>query len=174
MRSQFILCLLVPLCLSVELSAQDPTSLEWGKPIRYDDFKASPAPRDTAAANISVTILLGYSGKAAESLKFRVVAVMDRSESWMKTEFKRDHILRHEQGHFDIAHIYAKKLEASLEKRNYTASDLQLLNDLYDRFLREMNELQLRYDTETKGGWDDLAQSKWRRFIAMELEKYGT
>jgi predicted secreted Zn-dependent protease len=94
---------------------------------------------------------------------------MDKQESWIRKEFRRDHILKHEQGHFDIAHIYAKKLEAALRLRRYSAKDVPALNSMYDRYLAQMNELQLRYDRETKGGWDVLAQSRWRRYIQEEV-----
>src|SRR5688572_21216246 len=147
------------------------TSIEWGKPISYSDFQSRPEKSDTAAANISVTILLGYSNTKSGELRFRVVAVMDQHESWIRQEFRRDHILKHEQGHFDIAHIYAKKLEASLRTRRYTSGDVDLLNKVYDQYLAEMNDLQVKYDRETKGGWDALAQSKWRRIIEAELRR---
>ena len=162
------------LCLTIVITkhsafSQGSSSIEWGNLITYADFQSSPDKADTAAANISVTILLGYSNTKTGALKFRVVAVMDRDQSWMKKEFRNDHILKHEQGHFDIAEIYAKKLDAALKKKHYTSKDVATLNALYDDYLAEMNELQLRYDRETRGGWDELAQSKWRRMIDRGL-----
>lgn len=155
----------------MRLSAQEGSSVEWGNSIRYEDFQAKPAPSDTAAANISVTIMLGYSNTRTGSLKFKVVAVMEKDESWIKDEFRRDHILKHEQGHFDIAHIYAKRLESTLKQKRYTSKDVQLLNEIYDNTLEEMNARQIRYDRETSGGWNALAQSKWRMFIQNELKE---
>ena len=149
--------------------AQDPSSLEWGRPISYDDFESKPDEADTAAANISVSILLGYINTESNILRFKVVAVMDKDESWIKKEFRKDHILKHEQGHFDIAQIFARKLAAALKKRFYTPRDVRILSDLYDDFLNQMNEVQVRYDDETRGGWDPVAQSKWRRYIQREL-----
>lgn len=149
--------------------AQDASSLEWGSPISYDDFESRPNQSDTAAANISVSILLGYVNTKSNILRFKVVAVMDKDESWIKEGFKKDHILKHEQGHFDIAQIYARKLKAFLKKRFYTPRDVRTLHDLYDDFLNQMNEVQVRYDEETRGGWDPVAQSKWRRYIEQEL-----
>lgn len=170
MRVQIAIIIIVLISsTALQVCAQGSSSVEWGNPILYQDFEATPLMSDTAAANISVTILLGYSSTRTGSLKFKVVAVMDKDESWIKDEFKKDHILKHEQGHFDIAHIYARKLEASLRQKQYTSRDIEALNRVYDRHLEEMNGLQVRYDIETKGGWDLLAQSKWRRFIQGEL-----
>lgn len=149
--------------------AQDASSLEWGGMISYEDFQSSPDEADTAAANISVSILLGYVNTQSNILRFKVVAVMDKDESWIKEGFRKPHILKHEQGHFDIAQIFARKLEAVLKKRFYSPTDVRLLSDLYDDFLNQMNEVQVRYDQETRGGWDPVAQSKWRRYIEEEL-----
>jgi hypothetical protein len=149
--------------------AQDVSSLEWGRPITYSDFESQPNESDTAAANISVSILLGYVNTKSNILRFKVVAVMDKDESWIRKGFKQDHILKHEQGHFDIAQIFARKLEDVLKKRFYTPKDVKALNALYDEYLNRMNEVEVRYDEETRGGWDPVAQSKWRRYIAEEL-----
>lgn len=149
--------------------AQDASSLEWGRTISYEDFQSSPDEADTAAANISVSILLGYGNTQSNILRFKVVAVMDKDESWIKEGFRRPHILKHEQGHFDIAQIFARKLEAVLKKRSYRSTDVEVLTELYDDFLNQMNQVQVRYDEETRGGWDPVAQSKWRRFIEEEL-----
>ena len=148
---------------------QDASSLEWGRPISYDDFQSKPDEADTAAANISVSILLGYGNTQNNTLRFKVVAVMDKNESWIKDGFRKAHILKHEQGHFDIAQIFARKLAAELKKRLYTPRDVRILSELYDDFLHQMNEVQVRYDDETRGGWDPVAQSKWRRYIEEGL-----
>lgn len=170
MGLQILLLLVLITVCSGGVSAQGASSsVEWGPPIAFKDFEATPIKSDTAAANISVTIVLGYSNTKSGALKFRVVAVMDKDESWIKDEFRTLPILRHEQGHFDIAHIYARRLEAILKQKVYTTKDIALLNTVYDQCLEEMNGLQIRYDRETKGGWDALAQSKWRRFIEEEL-----
>ena len=168
-RSVIIILLLIITCPA--LLAQGTSSVEWGRPITFKDFESIPTEKDTAAANISVTIMLGYSNGADGALKFKVVAVMDKDESWIREDFRTNHVvLKHEQGHFDIAHIYAKKLEARLKGKHYTKNDVKALQDLYDHFLEEMNTLQVRYDLETKGGMDPVAQSKWRRFIQGQLD----
>ena len=165
-----LIYMLVLLTGSVCVWAQGATTLEWGSPISYGDFESKPVNADTAAANISVTIVLGYSPGRDGDLRFRVFAAMDKDQSWIKDEYRNDEILKHEQGHFDIAHIFARKLEASLKSKRYTKTDVAKLNDLYDRYLVMMNDLQTRYDQETRGGLNPIAQSKWRMFIRRELD----
>lgn len=151
-------------------TAQDASSIEWGRPVTLADFESSPTAKDTAAANISVTILLGYAQGPDGLLRFKVGAVMDKDESWIREEFKNNaEVLSHEQGHFDIAHIYAKRLEAGLKGKRYKNADIKALHEIYDSFLGKMHALQVRYDRETKGGMDAAAQAQWKKFIAREL-----
>ena len=154
----------------VQGAAQGTSSVEWGERITSADFEASATKNDTAAANISVSILLGYSYGGDGMLTFKVAAVMDKKESWIKDEFKdNDEVLAHEQGHFDIAHIYARRLEASLKGKRYRRADVSILHEIYDTFLERMHELQKRYDAETRGGMDARAQETWRKFIEKEV-----
>ena len=94
---------------------------------------------------------------------------MARDESWIKEEFRTEAVLSHEQGHFDIAHIYAKQLEAVLKTKRYSATDVSSLHALYDSFLDKMNALQLQYDKETKGGADLTAQIRWKKLIESKI-----
>ena len=167
---RLIIVLLVLSSFTPPGHAQHSSSREWGKPIVFSDFESAPDDADTAAANISVTIVLGYSIMWNGNLKFRAVAVMDKDKSWIKGAFKNEAVLKHEQGHFDIAQIYAKKLETTLKNRRYTRKDIGLLEAIYDQFLGMMNDLQIRYDQETGGGMNSTAQSLWRKFIQQELE----
>ena len=48
--------------------AQGASTLEWGSPISYGDFASKPGKADTAAANISVTIVLGYAPLVADNV----------------------------------------------------------------------------------------------------------
>lgn len=160
---------IVGFATNTNLFAQDDASIEWGRPVMYTDFEATPNAKDTAAANISVTILLGYSAVRDGTLAFKVVAVMDKRESWIREAFKTEAVLRHEQGHFDIAHIFAKQLEKELSSRAYTTREVKTLNALYNTFLEKMNTLQLRYDKETKGGLEAGAQRRWQKYIEGEI-----
>ena len=155
--------------MAIATTSLAQSTTEWGRPVVYADFEAKPDRADTAAANISVTISLGYAKTRDGNLKYRVTAVMDKDESWIKEEFRTKEVLNHEQGHFDIAHIYAKKLEAALKTRRYMAKDVPALHALYDTFLEKMNALQLQYDKETKGGADLNAQIRWKKFIENKI-----
>jgi len=151
------------------VNAQPSSLKKWGRPLRFEDFLGRPNATDTAAANISVSIVLGYGSDANGNLRFTVYAAMDKNESWIKDRFRLYHILRHEEGHLDIAQIHAAKLAAVLAGKRFTEVDIETLNALYASHVEEMNIQQLAYDRETNGGWNEQAQSRWRVQIQSEL-----
>ncbi len=63
---------------------------------------------------------------------------------------KTDYILAHEQGHFDITEIFARKLNEALQ--NYDFNKRTFKNDIseiYQSIVRQKEEFQKMYDGET-------------------------
>ena len=71
----------------------------------------------------------------------------------MKDKGKNEYILAHEQHHFDISYISTLMFIKKLQKTKFTdenySSDLQ---SIYNKAIEDMEELQNKYDTETKNG----------------------
>jgi len=65
---------------SSPLCAQGVSTIKWGKPLTFQDFESRPTDKDTAAADISVTIMLGYSSTRDGHLKLKVAAVIDKDK----------------------------------------------------------------------------------------------
>jgi hypothetical protein len=167
MRFLILIILLASWCVCY---SQTDHMAEWGKPISYDDFQAKPDNADTAAAWISVTIELGYVPDKQGILKFQSRALMDKSQSWIKLQHRRNNVLVHEQGHFDLAHIIAKKLETNLKDEGYTKDQVPRIEQVYDQFLQLLNDLETQYDRQTKGGLNREQQEKWNEQIQKDLK----
>jgi hypothetical protein len=88
-----------------------------------------------------------------------------------------DQDLRHEQGHFDLTQRCAQHLDVALERvtqRGASAGDAtRALQREAARLYREASaacqELQNRYDRETRHGHKPRAQARWAERIAAEL-----
>ncbi len=112
-----------------------------------------------------------------EQVRIRTEAYFIKSESWVHIDHKNAVLLRHEQGHFDLAAVYARRLDKSLRKFEVSASEFiaqnlnvsvqQIFNELYD----ELSSTQGRYDAETNHGTIAEAQSEWEVWIKNELVK---
>ena len=105
----FLLC-----CTCLSLKAQDTLFWKATDTLTWNDFKGTPdrSARYLAISATGITYTYKFSG---EDLNFQVRAFFVRSKSWRNygTDLK---VLRHEQGHFDITEIYARKLASQLKQ----------------------------------------------------------
>lgn len=111
-----------------------------------------------------------------------VVAYFVPEESWVVKGSETPYLLRHEQLHFDITELYARKLRKELEPIQGTSSAEFRSNRLYrvagmahDRLYDEMVAVQEAYDEETDHSLRRKAQEEWDRKInawLAELDDY--
>ncbi|MBX9449849.1 MAG: hypothetical protein KL787_09070 [Taibaiella sp.] len=92
--------------------AADDT-LHWSKDrkLTWDDFQGIPDTTSTGMAGTSSGFVTKSKYTSDSTISIVVSAVFYKKESWVKAEFKDSATLNHEQGHFDIAEVYARKSE---------------------------------------------------------------
>ena len=113
-----------------------------------------------------------------------VYALMDKLKSSARTGARDERNLRHEQLHFDISEIHARRLHARLSElvvrpeiaqpgggdaarlRAQFEQEVQLA---WDGETQAMNEHQSRYDGETGHGTKKSRQKRWAALVAEEL-----
>jgi hypothetical protein len=104
----------------------------------------------------------------------KVYAAVDKSKSWIdkkKSEEDIQYILNHEQRHFDLAEIIARKVRKKIIRKfwfriSLSWKDLRYIEHLYDEYWK----IQDQYDSEA-GYHSKSAQEKWDKWIDEELEK---
>ena len=80
----------------------------------------------------------------------------------------------HEQGHFDITEIYARKLDNALREYNFNPKRFKTdLDEIYKDIMEEKEELQNQYDLETDYSRNKEKQTEWLKKIQKELAKYN-
>jgi predicted secreted Zn-dependent protease len=149
---------------------QNTSLIEWnaGRKLTWNDFKGEVPRNSTVAALTSTAINIDF-GYYNESLRFHIRCRFDKEASWGR--IKNDYILSHEQGHFDIAEIYARKLNAAL--KNYTTTPDRVkkdVNEIYQDLMQQHNDRQDLYDQETNFSKDQKQQQLWLQEIAVELK----
>jgi len=114
-------------------------------------------------------------GYSAELESVRFFALLSRDESWWSPEARAnpEWILRHEQLHFDIAELFAAEQNANVGRlRDETralrsdpdAAAYALRRSLADHLAeqqRAFEEVERRYDRETRHGNDVERQTEW-------------
>lgn len=152
--------------------AQSDSRIRWSeaKKITMDDFKAPVDASSTNAAltNTSIKMDMGYN---SNGFTYKINCFFDRSKSWMRV--KNDYILAHEQGHFDISEIYARKLNKAMKEYKFNQKTAgQDLQGIYQRIMTEHEMVQKQYDSETDHSLIKDAQQKWSKRIADDLKEY--
>ena len=99
----------------------------------------------------------------------RPYAVMNKDFSAVRHGSRDPSTLAHEQLHFDITELVARRLAvemAAIEGRGDLRQDARAdlerqIRQRFDEGMREFSELQERYDEETEHGMRKKAQKKW-------------
>jgi hypothetical protein len=135
--------------------------------LTWDDFRGIPDPESHADAATAIRIKAEPFYKKRK-LHYRVSAWFVPSKSWCR--FKTDELLAHEQLHFDIAELYARKARKKvIELEQAGETDIDAYNSALQTILNESNEVDSDYDRETMHGSLPRAQASWRFKVDVEM-----
>lgn len=156
-------------------SANQSSLIEWHpeRKLTWNDFRAQPDRNSTNAAltSSSINIEFGYNNTG---LKYNIKCRFDKNLSWGR--IKNEYILSHEQGHFDIAEIHARKLNKLLREYKFNSRTVgQDVNKIYDSVMKQHHAFQSQYDNETNYSRNPEQQNAWKTKIEetlKELEEY--
>lgn len=147
--------------------------MDWSpdRKLVWADFRASPDPASPNAALTSTSIQADF-GFSNKSLTFHIRCQFDKNKSWVRV--RNDYILSHEQGHFDIAEIYARLLDKTLKEYKPDQGNIgKEVNQIYEDVMHRYRERQAQYDTETQFSENAPKQREWLKKIVGELEDLG-
>lgn len=163
-----ILFLLINL-LILPQQANDESLILWGeKQLTWDDFngKADKKARFDAYSYIGFSFELSISSQ--KEVHAKVVTSFDAKQSWAKKQTPE--LLKHEQVHFDIAEIYTRKMNAELQKLIARKRTKEAeYKAVYTKYMKQYNQFQKKYDSETKHGIVPKMQEKWNADIKKRL-----
>jgi len=149
---------------------KDNSYLLWqdNRPLTWDDFKGKPEKR-FAAASTCYDILKSIS-KTSTGNTITIKAVFFYYKSWKK--WPLEEVLWHEQKHFDIVELFARKLRKQISEIKYTSQqDLENKVDaLYKVIDKEMDEYQDLYDEESEGSMNGEKQREWNKKVIDEIK----
>jgi predicted secreted Zn-dependent protease len=150
--------------------AQDNEFIEWSatKRLTWNDYLASPSTSDDIAAITSTALGMEYHVRN-NSISYKISCHFSKTKSWGR--YKTDYILQHEQGHFDITEIFARKLVKAVKEYKFDSKKYQDdLGKIYKKIMEEKEEFQGKYDDETDFSRNKTKQAEWLKKIAKELE----
>ncbi|RZL08608.1 MAG: hypothetical protein EOO62_15015 [Hymenobacter sp.] len=136
--------------------------------LRQADFKASVADRPFEAAT-NTTVRYQYAGQLFKgSVQLTIETVFDCQNSYFKGTRDPAQTLTHEQGHFDISEIYARRLTKAFKEQLANTKELEAKQAvLYHQVMTEAQTMQDKYDSELYADRSKLPA--WLATIAQQL-----
>ena len=143
------------------------------KRLTWADFKGKIPPAAVPAATTASGISYSYTANLIHhevSLDFEVNAYFYPNESWYKPDICDDVTLSHEQLHFDIAELFARKMRDKLKRTSFSDNVKAEIRKIYKEILAELQEFQELYDWETDFSRNRGKQLEWNQKIAEALK----
>lgn len=151
---------------------------EWSsrRRLQWRDFKKqdnSGADSSEAAVTSTGIKFSAAAPTAFSKADYSVRAYMDCTASWVRHDQQyRADLLGHEQGHFDISELFARKLRQRLKQAGLRSFNLNPEGGrLFREINRELFRFQQKYDTETRHGLKQEKQVEWQAQIEKALQE---
>jgi predicted secreted Zn-dependent protease len=141
--------------------------------LQWNDFQGEPQENSIGDAGAVVQIK-AKPYKVKSRIFYTVEAVFNRKKSWARDQSQA--LLAHEQLHFDIAELYARKIRQKIkELSDRGVDDVKTFNAAIQQLLDESNEIDRQYDIETLHGAISKRQAAWTDKVKQglrDLENY--
>lgn len=201
-----IVFLILSILVSANSLSQEVFGMEWDKhkKITWDDFQQKNLPPNPPnyGAWISTDLSLNYSWKYSETENcnyefnsISALAIMNKDSSYVYPWVLSNHrismnVLNHEQRHFDISEIHARKFNQQVaiellgEKfrcPSDSSNPIQLkykideltkkqVHEIFDNVRYKMDRMQIDYDGDSDHSLNKEIQVKWNKKIDRELK----
>lgn len=104
--------------------------------------------------------------------KVSIETIFNEDKSWKDEKRINDYVLNHEQKHFDIAEIYARKMRKEIFAKIKTSGDYdKYFQTIYNHTIKDYKNFQALYDGVTEHGMNREKQSEYDVIISDELEQ---
>ena len=174
---KLIAAALLLLFLSAASAKEEKISWTEDRKLTWADFKAVPnGPADyVASTNSGVSFAYSYRERnGVGEIEYTVLGNFYPDLSWYRPTKVSDYILAHEQMHFDISELFARKLRKEL---SVIPRDKNFKNNaevIYEQNELDRRKMQSQYDLDTDHSNNKVEEYRWRDLVARQLEAYGS
>ncbi|SKB56810.1 DUF922 domain-containing protein [Maribacter arcticus] len=157
----------------LHVQSQEEVIWEPGFRFTWNDFKGPVQIGSSAAATTASGISYNFSTSYENNelkVEYTVGAYFYPTRSWYKPEVCNDVTLSHEQLHFDITELYARKMRKQLAITKFTENVKEEVRKIYKTTLRQLNDFQNKYDSETNYSRNLIVQERWVNEIETVLK----
>jgi len=151
--------------------------ISWNKNYKliWQDFRGTPEKNNDAVAITASGITFGFSIKTRNNdvvdYNTSIEAHFYPNKSWFKPLKANNYVLAHEQLHFDITELYARKFRKRVNALKISNKLKSQLRIIHKEIKIELTQFQEKYDRETNHSMNKVAQMYWQKWVTLELKK---
>lgn len=158
------------LAISFYVASQSSDTIYWSpsNKLVWSDFTGTPDYKSNqgAISYCGITYSLSYN---KFGYSFNVSCYFNKVKSWVS--YFSNIGLIHEQGHFDIAELFARKLRQAFENYNFNQSTVKEdFKNIYNDIIMRRAKFDNQYDTETNFSLNKIKQLGWNQKILLQLD----
>ena len=161
--------------LSLNLLKAQDNAVEWTPEIelKWSDFNGTPNEKSIIAAVTASGISYTFNAMEREGyyeVDYSINTFFYPAQSWYRPQMCDELVLSHENLHFDITELYARKMRKEMDQTRFTENVREEIKAIYHKILKELAGFQDRYDTETDFSRNRTAQLRWNQEISIALQ----
>src|SRR4051812_25317948 len=155
-----------------KIYGQDNTVL-WSEnqSLQWKDFAGMVKDTSRFDAESFAEVRYRYNWTRHNQLNFEVYAHFNKNDSWYRPGTQTDGLLKHEQLHFDIAELYARKLKQAFETYSYSDNFQTEIVAIFNDLKNGYHQMQHIYDEETNHSLNSEKQAQWSNAINAALSE---
>ena len=139
-----------------------------------EDFKAK---RGGSNEGLTASTFIIYPKEKNGTMIFTVEAIFLKSKSYLKED--SPYIIKHEQLHFDICELYARKLRQLIAEKDFkkVKKIVEEIQRMYNKTFADCQREETKYDNDTEHSMNAAKQKVWNDLVAQQLkdlEKYAS
>ncbi len=158
----------------------------WPRKLRWDQFrKLDSRPQGQSTDAHTEAQWMNPPGKKFKLVRDRrawrldnvnLVLTLVNQETWVVKGKESDELLKHEQGHWDIAGLLVREYHRQLVAlRARTPAKLtELFKNTEKRAKTRLSQVNKQYEDDTKHGTDSTQQKKWNELITKSKTGRGS
>jgi len=146
--------------------------------LTWEDFQGIPPDESLFHANTNAGMAYSWefqSSSQESELVYSIDNIFYPNLSWVHSSSKNDILLRHEQLHFDISELHARKLRKILSNINPSKLNKGFISYskmIYEQVVKESREMQNAFDAESNHSLNIQNELRWQAYIEDELTKF--
>jgi len=159
------------LLIFIGTSSTTTDTIYWSEDYKltWNDFKGQPDYNIQSISALSSSGLMHSKGCKNGKIIYEVLSYFEKRESWVKAEAYTDHHLKHEQIHFDITELFARKLRRALSEQEFICGQEVAFENYVSKFIKDWHQVQHNYDSTSRHSINREVQAEWSQRIEIEL-----